>query len=85
MLSLEAKFRCDPILIQVPELKCRDGGPSQRTSHAREMMRLEEPRIVKSLEDTQLVIIVQINIISRKNIQLSGGQIVLQLIQNLKS
>ena len=50
MLYLEAKFRYNIILIQGPELKFRAGAPSQRTSQAREMLRLEEPRIGQSFE-----------------------------------
>ena len=45
-MCLETKFRYGLILIQVPELKFRAGAPSQRTSQAREILRLEETSIV---------------------------------------
>ena len=65
-------------------MKCRAGAPSQRTSQESEMLRLEEPSIVQSLKETQLAVIVKLNILSRKIRQFSGGQLVLHLIQNLK-
>ena len=53
-------------------------------SQATVMLRLEEPRIGQPLEDTQLVITVQLKILNRKIIQFSDGELVLHLIQNFK-
>ena len=84
VLCLEAKFRYNLTLIQAPELKCRAGAPSQRTSQEKEMLRLEESSTIQSVEENLLVITVQLKIISRKNRHLSGDQIVLHLIHNFK-
>ena len=84
VLCLEAKFRYNHILIQGPELKYRACALSQSTSKTREMLSLEEPRIIQLWEETQLVIAVQLNILSRKIREFSDSQLILYLIHNLK-
>ena len=84
VLFLEVKFVYDLILVQGPDFKFRAGAPSKRTNQVIKILMLEEPSISQSLEETQLVIIVQLNILSRKIRQPSAGQIVLHLIHNLK-
>ena len=84
VLCREEKFRYNLILIQGLELKCRAIAPSQSPSQAREIRRLGEPIIGKYLEEIELVITVQLKNSFRKTRQLSGGQLVLQFIQNFK-
>ena len=52
VMCLEAILRYKIILIQFPELKCRADALCQRKSQARDMLRLEEPITVQSLEET---------------------------------
>ena len=79
-----SKIKIRPYFDQDLELKCRYDAPSQRTSQEREMLRLKETRIGQSLEETQLVIAVQLNILSTKTRHLSDNQVVLHLIHNFK-